>query len=153
MLLPPSSETVAAMSSNVPPYRSNFPQRGCGVAGRGRGASNPSSSNAKPRMVHVFFAKRTISSETVPIKRRRSPKDTVEPVQDQVTEPHTTPRCRRMDGPSTQSYNAIDAKDVATARKNARRSSTTPQLPRHKPTLENTTSGTSGKSKTRIETD
>ena len=31
---PPSSETVAAMSSNIPPYRSNFPQRGCGVAGR-----------------------------------------------------------------------------------------------------------------------
>ena len=103
--------------------------------------------------LHVFSAKRTISSETVPIKRRRSPKDTVEPVQDQVTEPHTMPRCHRMDGPSTQSYNAIDAKDVTTARKNARRSSTTPRLPRPKPTSENTASGTSGKSKTRIETD
>ena len=51
---PPSSETVAAMSSNVPHYRSNFPQRGRGVASHGRGASNPSSSK---RPITCFLCK------------------------------------------------------------------------------------------------
>ena len=48
------SEIVAAVSSNVPPYRSNFPQRGRGVASRGRGASNVSSGN---RTIICFLCK------------------------------------------------------------------------------------------------
>ena len=49
------SETVAAVSSNIPPHRSNYPQRGRGIASRGivsrgtasrgRGASNAPSGN------------------------------------------------------------------------------------------------------------
>ena len=100
--------------------------------------------------LHVFSAKQTISSETAPIKRRRSPKDIEEHAPAVDIELRNTPRCRAVNGRLMQNCSVIAAREEATARKNARRSSTTPRLPRPKPTSENTTSG---KSKTRIEID
>ena len=68
---PPSSETVAAVSSNVSPYRSNFPQRGRGVASRGRGASNVSSSN---RPITCFLCKANHFVRDCPYKAKTVPK-------------------------------------------------------------------------------
>ena len=67
----PSSETVAAVSSNVPHYRSNFPQRGRGVASRGRGASNVSSSN---RTIICFLCKASHFIKDCPHKAKTIPK-------------------------------------------------------------------------------
>ena len=68
------SETVAAVSSNAPPpppYRSNFPQRGRGVASRGRGASNVSSSN---RTILCFLCKASHFIRDCPHKAKTIPK-------------------------------------------------------------------------------
>ena len=70
-LYPPLSETIAAVSSNAPPHRSNFPQRGRGVAGRGRGASNPSSSN---RAITCFLCKASHFIRDCPYKAKTIPK-------------------------------------------------------------------------------
>ena len=75
------SETVAAVSSNVPPYRSNFPQRGRGiasrgvvsrgVASRGRGASNVSSGN---RPIICFLCKANHFIRDCPHKAKTIPR-------------------------------------------------------------------------------
>ena len=75
------SETVAAVSSNVPPYRSNFPQRGRGianrgvvsrgVASRGRGASNVSSGN---RPIICFLCKASHFIRDCPHKAKTIPR-------------------------------------------------------------------------------
>ena len=75
------SETVAALSPNVPPYRSNFPQRGRGVASRGvvnrgvasrgRGASNVSSGN---RTIICFLCKANHFIRDCPHKAKTIPR-------------------------------------------------------------------------------
>ena len=75
------SETVAAVSSNTPPYRSNYPQRGRGiasrgivsrgVASRGRGASNVSSGN---RPIICFLCKANHFIRDCPHKAKSIPR-------------------------------------------------------------------------------
>ena len=75
------SETIAAVSSNTPPYRSNYPQRGRGiatrgivsrgVASRGRGASNVSSGN---RPIICFLCKANHFIRDCPHKAKSIPR-------------------------------------------------------------------------------
>ena len=100
--------------------------------------------------LYVSSAKRNISSETAPIKRSRSLEDIAERAPAVDIELRTTPRCHAVNGRLMQNCSVIVAREEDIARKNARRSSTTPRLPRPKPITENTTSG---KNKKRIEID
>ena len=65
------SETIAAVSSNTPPYRSNYPQRGRGVASRGRGASKVPSGN---RPIICFLCKANHFIRDCPHKAKTIPR-------------------------------------------------------------------------------
>ena len=97
------SETVAAVSSNVPHTEVIFHKEAVELSAVVLPAVEEAPVTRRPaiKRLYVFSAKRAISSETAPIKRRRSPEDIAERAPAVDIELCTTPRCRRTDGPST----------------------------------------------------